>query len=213
MTNEKKAILFDLDGTLLDTHELILGSFRYAFANVLGEDKIPSDEKITSLIGIPLDDQLKILAPGHASVLAKVYREHNNSTHDSKVKEFASMKTTLASLKEKELRMAVVTSKRRELAQRGLNIFDYSKYFEFLIGAEDSKEHKPNPEPLLIAASRMGLKAEQCVYVGDSPYDMQAACSASMLAIGVLWGMFSKEHLLEAGASRLLKEPKELLTI
>jgi pyrophosphatase PpaX len=120
------------------------------------------------------------------------------------------MEAALDRLRGAGLRLAVVTSKRHALAWRGLEVFDLTHYFEFLVGADDCETHKPDPAPLLLAAGRMGLESRQCAYLGDSPYDMQAARAAGMLALGALWGMFSGERLLEAGAQSLLTSPSEL---
>jgi pyrophosphatase PpaX len=107
-------------------------------------------------------------------------------------------------------RLAVVTSKRNEVALRGLMRFDLEGYFEFIIGSDDTTLHKPEPEPLLIAAERMGVSPDDCVYVGDSPFDMRAAVAANATALAVLWGMFSQKDLEEAGAQYEANAPREL---
>jgi pyrophosphatase PpaX len=93
-----------------------------------------------------------------------------------------------------------VTSKRNELALRGLERFGLLEYFELVVGSDDTVRHKPEPDPLLLAADRLDVSIEDCVYVGDSPYDMRAARAANAVALGALWGMFSREELEEAGA-------------
>jgi pyrophosphatase PpaX len=194
----KQAVLFDLDGTLVDTRELILSSFRYATREVLGT-QLP-DEDILPYIGIPLIYQMQTIALERADELMKVYREHNARVHDELIHYFEGTREALAALRKEGRMLAVVTSKRNEPALRGLTRFGLEGYFEFIIGSDDTTRHKPDPEPLLLAAQRLGLSADRCVYVGDSPYDMQAARAAGTLAIGALWGMFSREQLAEAGA-------------
>jgi pyrophosphatase PpaX len=206
--NDITAVLFDLDGTLLDTRDLILASFRHATQEVMGTT-VP-DEALLRLVGIPLAEQCRIFYPENPDLLCDVYREHNHRVHDELVRDFAGMKDALEELKGEGYRLAVITSKRHKLAWHGLECFGLERYFEILIGSDDFPEHKPEPGPLLEAARRMGLAPERCCYVGDSPFDMQAARSANMLAVGVLWGMFTREELLEAGAQRLAKEPHEL---
>jgi pyrophosphatase PpaX len=192
------AILFDLDGTLLDTKELILASYRYATRKVLGR-QLP-DEQILPLIGIPLVDQMRHLAAEHADELVKVYRAHNAQVHDKLVQYFEGTREALDVLRGEGRRLAVVTSKRKEPACRGLARFGLQEYFELIIGSDDTAKHKPDPEPLFVAAERLAVPIDTCFYVGDSPYDMQAARAAGAVAIAALWGMFTHDTLLQAGA-------------
>ncbi len=196
-----KAVLFDLDGTILDTRDMILNSFRYAYTTVIGEDTLPPDEKLLALVGIPLAEQMELLAPGRGEELCKAYRVNNALVHKTMLRGFEGTEEALESLLQKGLRLAIITSKMHESALQGLTDEGLADYFEFLLGADDTPEHKPKPGPLLMAAERMGFAPEDCAYVGDSPYDMQAARSAGMFAAGVLWGgMFTEEELLNSGA-------------
>ena len=205
-----KAILFDLDGTVLDTREMILNSFRYAYSTVFGTDTLPPEDKLLSLIGIPLKTQMEIIAPDKSEEMFEAYIKNNREVQHTLLKGFDGMAEALAALLDKGLRLAVVTSKRHEPAVEGLELMELAHYFELVCGSDDTKEHKPKPEPLLEAARQMGLTAHECAYVGDSPFDMQAARAASMYAVGVLWGIFSKEVLLDAGAEVLLSAVSEL---
>ena len=204
----KSAIIFDLDGTLIDTEELILASFRKGSEEVLGQ-AIP-DEHVRQLIGIPLIEQANRLAPQHAEELMKAYRQYNIELHDKLIHYFEGTREMLEELKREGRRLSVVTSKRNEPAMEGLSSFNLQGYFEFVSGLEDTEKHKPDPEPLLVAASRMGVPVKECVYVGDSVYDMQAACAAGMTSIAALWGMYPREQLLEAGAQYVAASPVEL---
>jgi pyrophosphatase PpaX len=204
----KQAVLFDLDGTLIDTKELILSSFRYATREVLG--KQVSDEAVLPLIGIPLIYQMRAVSAEHADELMVVYREHNARVHDELVRYFEGMCEALEALTASGKRLAVVTSKRREPALRGLECFDLARYFEFLIGSDDTTKHKPEPEPLLFAVEKLGLEVDDCIYVGDSPFDMQAARAAGVVALAALWGIFPQEALLGAGAQYEAAAPRDL---
>lgn len=205
-----KAALFDLDGTLLDTRDMILASFRYAYAKVFGEEQVPPDSQLLSLIGIPLRQQMEIISPERSEELFNAYHESNKLIHDKMLTGFEGTASALTELKAKGLRMAVITSKRHDPAVRGLERTDLLHYFEFVIGADDSSEHKPSPGPLYEAAEKMGLESGDCAYIGDSPYDMQAARAASMYAVGALWGMFTPNELVKAGAEILLADISEL---
>ncbi|MCL1846469.1 MAG: HAD-IA family hydrolase [Coriobacteriia bacterium] len=203
-----KAILFDLDGTLIDTKELILTSFRRAAEDVLGA-AFP-DERVQALIGIPLIEQARALAPDHVDGLMAAYRTRNLELHDELIHYFEGTREMLEAFAEEGRRMAVVTSKRNQPAQEGLASFDLQGYFEFVSGLEETDKHKPDPEPLLVAAARMGVPIQDCVYVGDSPYDMRAALAAGSAAVAALWGMYTREELLDAGAEYEAAAPSEL---
>jgi len=206
--SNKVAVLFDLDGTLIDTKELILTSFRKGSMDVLG--KALPDERVQALIGIPLIEQATILAPGHAQELVDAYRARNRELHDLLIKYFEGTREMLEELAACGMRLAVVTSKLHAPALEGLASFDLEGFFELIIAKEDTDKHKPDPAPLLLAAERMGVAPEDCVYVGDSVYDMRAARAAGMVAIAALWGMYSREELLEAGCDFEAAAPCEL---
>jgi len=205
-----KAILFDLDGTILDTRDLILNSMQYAYTKVLGAELLPSDDELLSLVGIPLREQMERISPQNSEALFEAYLEGNSQAPDSMLRSFSGTAETLALLRESGLRLAVVTLKRHHSAAEGLESTGLLDYFEFVLGADDTTENKPKPGPLLDAAQIMGLATHECTYVGDSPFDMLAARSADILAIGALWGMFSKEALLEAGAELFVSHISEL---
>lgn len=200
-----KAVLFDLDGTLLDTRDMILDSFRYAYTTVLGADTLPPEDKLLAMVGIPLKEQMEIIAPNKSEELCAAYRENNARVHATMHQGFEGTEETLAALKQQGFRMAVITSKMHGSAVHGLELEGIDGYFEFVLGADDSELHKPNPEPLLMAAERMGLEPASCAYIGDSPFDMLAATSAGMYAVGAVWGMFTQQELLDAGADILAK--------
>ena len=205
-----KAILFDLDGTILDTRDVILNSMQNAYIQVLGRETLPTDKELLSLVGIPLKVQMGMLSADKGDELYDAYLEHNKKVQDSMMKGFDGTAETLALLRERGLRLGIVTSKRHEAAQHGLEHMGLADYFELLLGADDTVDHKPEPGPLLDAARLLGLDVKECAYVGDSPYDMRSARSAGMFAIGAVWGMFTREVLLEAGAEVLLSHISEL---
>ncbi|TLM97327.1 MAG: HAD family hydrolase [Actinobacteria bacterium] len=206
-----ECVLFDLDGTLIDTLNLILESMRYTTATVLGE-ALP-DDVLMHNVGVPLAVQMEEFAPGRADELLAVYREHNARVHDVLVREYPGVDDGLAALSEAGFRMAVVTSKLHLVAQRGLDRFSLGRFFEFLLGSDDVARHKPDPEPLLHAARLLGVAPERCAYVGDSPHDVSAARAAGMVAVAAQWGVASRERLVEAGAEYLADSMAEVVAI
>ncbi len=191
-------VLFDLDGTLIDTLGLIRESMRHATATVLGEP-LP-DDVLMHNVGIPLAAQMREFSAEHADALLAAYREHNDRVHDILVSEYPDVEGGLERLSAAGMRMGVVTSKLRRVALRGLERFSLGRFFEVLVGSDDVDVHKPDPYPLVHAARLMGVEAAHCAYLGDSPHDMAAARAANMLAVGATWGVSSRARLMDAGA-------------
>jgi len=191
-----EAVLFDLDGTLIDTLELIMTSARHATRQVLGE-ALP-DDVLRHNIGIPLKAQMAEYAPDHVPELLAAYREHNETVHDDLIREFPGTEEALGALRAAGYPMGIVTSKSRPVAQRGLDFFGLEGYFDCVVGYEDTQVHKPEAEPLRECARRMGIPADRCIYVGDSPHDIACGNAAGALTVAALWGPFA-ERVLEPG--------------
>ena len=191
-----RGILYDNDGTLVDTHDLILESMRYSTSEVLG--RIIPDEDLLRGVGTPLDAQLVDLAGDEelGAELALVYRAHNEALHDEVVRLFPGVAEGLSNLQQAGFVQGVVTAKRHRLAQRGLEITGAWPYLNCLIGADDCAKSKPNPDPIIKGAELLGLCPEECIYLGDSPYDMQAGIAAGCVTVAALWGMFPANDLL-----------------
>jgi len=205
-----EVLLFDLDGTLIDTIEMIMASARYASEQVLGE-ALP-DEVLRRNIGVPLVAQMEEYAPGHSEELLRAYREHNARVHDEMIREYPGVEEMLGALSASGYRMGVVTSKSRPVAQRGLDCFGLSRFFEVLVGYEDTEIHKPEPVPVLEAASRFGVPAERCLYCGDSPHDMEAGIAAGAVTVAAKWGPFA-ERVLGPGPDYALEAPTDLVAL
>lgn len=190
-----RAILFDNDGTLVDTHDLILSSMRHTVNDTFGLN-LP-DERLMAKVGIPLFDQMMDFAADaeQRDEMLRVYREHNHAHHDAAVKAFPGVVEGLRVLSEAGFLMGVVTSKRAPLATRGLEITGAWPYLDCLVGPDECPKAKPDPDPILFGANLLGVPAEECAYVGDSPFDIKAGNAAGCMTVAVLWGMFSREDL------------------
>ena len=191
-----KAFLFDLDGTLLDTHDLILESMQFAVKEVLRKEIPP--ERLMAKVGQPLSTQMWDFTSDQAlhDELLRVYREYNAIKHDGMVRPFDGVEDTLKLLREEGYPLGVVTSKRHEAAMQGLELFGLNAYLDCMIGSDDWPEHKPKPGPVVHGADLLGYESRECIYVGDSPYDMQAGNDAGCKTAAALWGMFSEQVLL-----------------
>jgi pyrophosphatase PpaX len=189
-------VLFDLDGTVIDSGAIILASMRHAAKEVLGEE--PSDELLMAAVGGPgLEAQMHALAPDRVEELVRVYRAHNEPLHEELVC-CPGIDDVLVRLKDEGRRLGIVTAKRRATVELAFNVLPLEHLFDTVVGGDETARHKPDPEPLLLAAERLDVDPRQCAYVGDSPFDIRAAKAAGMYAIAVTWGGIHDRAKLEA---------------
>jgi pyrophosphatase PpaX len=181
-----KAVLWDLDGTILDTTELILESYRYAFRKVL---KAEIDEKeALANFGRTLFDAMNLYSPENAETLIECYREYNHKHHDKKIRPFPGIMDALANVRRRGFEQAVVTSKTEWLSKRGLELFALDGYIDEIIGFESTKEHKPKGDPAIEAMKRFKIKPDEAIFVGDSSADEGCAKDAGVAFVAALWG-------------------------
>jgi pyrophosphatase PpaX len=204
-------VVFDLDGTVVDTVELIVESFRYATRTVLGE--VLPDEVITAGVGQPLMAQMEHLSARHAQELYDVYREYNHRRHDELIRGYAGIEELLDGLRAAGRRLGIVTSKSRDTTEMAFRAVGLDDRFEVVVTASDTDEHKPSPVPLRLCLERLEAAAEGSIYVGDSPVDIQAGAAAGMATAAVAWGVFGKEALLAVAPDYWVEEPHELLDL
>jgi pyrophosphatase PpaX len=204
-----KAVLFDFDGTIVDTTELIYESMRRATGEVLGREL--GRETLMANVGQPLSHQMELLAdaqPEKTAELLEVYLHHNEELHEGLIQEFPKVGTSLARLRDADLRLAVVTSKRRFSVEMALDSFpDLRDVFDVFVAMEDTSEHKPLPAPLLKGLELLGdVSPERAAYVGDAPFDVAAARAAGITSVAVSWGAFTAEALRAAGPDHLFED-------
>jgi pyrophosphatase PpaX len=201
--------LFDLDGTLLDSVELILASYRHTALAHRGE--APDDAVWLAGLGTPLRTQLRHLSddPAEIEAMADTYREHNLANHDRMVRPYDGV---VEAVRELALRgtLGLVTSKLRHGALRGLRVLGVEDVFATVIGADDVDRHKPDPAPVLAAVERLGADPATTVFVGDSPHDMAAGRAAGVRTAAVLWGPFPREALEPHQPDHWLYTPGDL---
>jgi pyrophosphatase PpaX len=188
-------VLFDLDGTVVDSGSIILASMRHATREVLGRDF--GDAELMQAVGGPgLEAQMEVFAPERVDELVRVYREHNEPLHDE-LEACTGMEDVLLRLHENGHRLGVVTAKRRSTVELAFARVPIAHLFETVVGGDETQKHKPDPEPLLLAAARMNARPDETAYVGDSPFDIRAAKAADMYAIAVTWGRIHDRDRLE----------------
>ena len=204
------ALLFDLDGTLVDSIDLILTSFRHAFAEVVG--RVPPDEAWIAGIGTPLAIQMRELA-GDESLVAPLvdsYRAFQRAHHDRLLREYEGVRETLETLRARGHPMAVVTSKAAEMTQRALRRAGLASLIDVVIDCDMCARHKPDPLPVLLALERLAHAPGDALFVGDSPHDIAAGNSAGVRTVAALWGPFSRAVLEAAHPRFVLEDIREL---
>ena len=204
-------VVFDLDGTVVDTVALIVESFRYATTTVLGE--VLPDELILGGVGMPLRTQMERLSAEHAEELYDVYREYNHRRHDELIRGYDGIEEVLDALKAAGRRTGIVTSKSRDTTGMAFRAMGLEERFDAVVTATDTTEHKPSPVPLQLCLQRLGATAAGSIYIGDSPFDIEAGAAAGMTTAAVAWGVFGREALLAAGPDFWLSEPLELIAL
>lgn len=218
-------ILFDLDGTLIDTTDLIFRSYRHAYLTELGEDLTDEDlflgygrplpEAFTSILQYRQVKQEPAARQLLINRLITVYREFNVSHHDVLAREFPGVQTTIHELRQRGYTLGLVTSKSRGIAERGLQLIGLGNTFEVTVFMEDTELHKPHPDPLWAALDRLELRhvAQRALYVGDSTHDLQAGRAAGIQTAGALWGPFPPDSLKAEQPDYLLPSVSALLEL
>ena len=169
-------VLFDFDGTVIDSGSIIIASMRHATKTVLGRD-IPDEELGRAVGGSGLIEQMRLIDPDRVDELVACYREHNEPLH-AELAECAGMTDVLTTLKAEGRRLGVVTAKRRETVRLAFSYLPLEQFFDVVVGSDDTDRHKPDPAPLEHALGLLDAGRDEAVYVGDSPFDIRAAKGA-----------------------------------
>ncbi|MBC7294507.1 MAG: HAD-IA family hydrolase [Thermoleophilia bacterium] len=204
-------MVFDLDGTIVDSVELIVASFEHAVREVLGREI--SRERLLAHVGRPLREQMELLSPEHADELVASYREFNHREHDRMLTLYDGTKELLERLRQAQVKLGLVTSKSRYTTQMAFDLTGIEKYFDWTVCADESPRNKPSPDPILFCLAQLAVPKEEAAYVGDSPADIQAAHAAGVQAIAVTWGVFAEEQLRAEKPSVLVHTISELAEV
>jgi pyrophosphatase PpaX len=203
-------VLFDLDGTLIDSGAMILDSFRHATRTVLRRD-IPDEILVAAVGGSTLREQMRLLDEGRVDELVDAYREHNTPLHRD-LQACPGVLDALERLHGDGRRLGIVTSKRHATIDLAFAVLPLREFFDVVVATEDTERHKPNPDPLLLALERLEAAPAEAAYVGDSPFDVQSAKAAGIYSIAVTWGgLHSRERLADERPDLLIDSVEELL--
>ncbi len=191
-------ILLDLDGTLVDSKDLIVASWRHTMAVHFGH--VPPDEVWLRTMGQPLKVQFREYVDTREEVqpLVDTYVEHNLREHGRYIRRFPGVRETIGQLRQRGLRVGIVTSKATPGTKASLAACDLDEsMFDVIITSDEPVPHKPDPAPILLALDRLGVAPDTATYVGDSVWDIRAGRAAGVFTVAALWGPFS-EALLAA---------------
>jgi pyrophosphatase PpaX len=203
-------VLFDLDGTVIDSGSIIIASMRHAAQTVLGRE-IPDEQLLAAVGGPGLVEQMRNLDADRVDELVECYRAHNEPLH-SELVECAGMTDALTTLKEQGRRLGIVTAKRRATVDIAFRYLPLETFFEVVVGSDDTETHKPDPAPLVYALEQLAADPDEAAYVGDSPFDVRAAKAAGLHAVAVTWGGIHQRERLEAeGPDAIVSDTDELL--
>jgi len=206
-------VLFDLDGTLIDSIRLILDSYHHTLK--VHELPARNDAHWLAGLGTPLLVQFRDWCddPVQLDAMIATYREYNLTHHDARVTAYPGVVDMVRAIRRAGLRTGLVTSKNRPGALRGLRLIGLEELMDPVIGADEVTNPKPHPEPIELALSRLGELPERTIYVGDSIHDMESGRAAGVRTGAVLWGPFDRAHLQRSEPDYWLERPADLLAL
>lgn len=206
-------LLFDLDGTLIDSIDLILRSYRHTLKVHRGIE--PPDDVWMQGLGTPLWVQFRTWTDDENEIKAMVatYRDYNLAHHDSAVRPYDGVVDALRAVHARGYTLGLVTSKLRSGALRGLNLIGVTDLFSAIVGSDDVTHPKPHPEPVLKALAMLGAKPEATIFIGDARHDMECGRAAGVRTAAALWGPFDRSDLADLDPDYWLDRPGDLLQL
>jgi pyrophosphatase PpaX len=211
MNNNINTILFDLDGTLIDTNELIISTYLHTldkyFPGQYGrEDVLP-------FLGPTLHEVFGNMDTEKVEEMVVEYRTFNLANHDALVKEFVGVMETVETLKSKGYKLAIVTTKREDVALKGMRLMKLDPFFDVVVAYDHVKKVKPDPEPIMLALEQLGAKPEEAMMVGDNFHDILAGKNAGTQTVGVAWSIKGREYIAKYEPDYILETMPDLLKV
>lgn len=211
MCKKITTLLFDFDGTLIDTNELIIQTFQYVLDKYYPGEYGRGD--ILPFLGPTLHDTFNAINLERAEEMINDYRTWNITMHDELASEFDGVSQTLQELKDQGLKMAIVSTKRRDMVMKGLDLLGVTDLFDVVVGLDDVTNAKPDPEPIQLALERLGAKKEEALMIGDNYHDVVGGKNAGVRTAGVAWTSKGEEFLQTFEPDYMLQHISDLLTI
>jgi pyrophosphatase PpaX len=205
------AVLFDLDGTLLDSMPAIRASLSHVCDRFFPEKEDLIDRAMT-LVGLPLTGIMELLNEGQADVaeMVSVYREHNRPLLDA-IPFFPGALEVIIALRERQIMTGIVTTKSQDAAWKSIEAHGAARYFDVVITGDDVTKHKPHPLPILTACQRLGIDPSKVMYIGDTVADIRSAAAAGCIGGAAEWGAVDLESLASSSPDLSLGSITHLL--
>ncbi|MBQ1401606.1 MAG: HAD-IA family hydrolase [Firmicutes bacterium] len=207
-------VLFDFDGTVMNTNDVIIASWQHTFRTIDGKEREVSE--IARTFGEPIVKTMKRLFPQvPVEESLKIYRSYQYDYFDDLVTLFPGMKELLVKLRKTGYKTGLVTSRMRNTTYRGLEKFELTDLFDAVVTCDDTSVHKPDPEPVFIALEKLGTKPEKTVMLGDTMYDIMCANNAGVTSVLVGWAIAPTEEEIkgENGPDFIMKDAADLFRI
>lgn len=211
MVKKITTLIFDFDGTLLDTNELIIQTFEHVL-NRHYPGKFGRDEMLPFL-GPTLKETFELVDKEKSEEMIAEYRAWNVANHDQLAFEFDGVSETLNKLKEMGFKMAIVSTKKNDMVMRGVNLLDVDGVFDTIIGLDDVSKPKPDAEPILLALERLGASKEEALMIGDNYHDIVGGQNAGVRTAGVAWTIKGEVFLQKFNPDYMLYHITDLFKI
>lgn len=206
-----KALFFDLDGTLINTNELVINSFKHTIKTHLNIDY--EREKIVKFFGEPLRNSLERLDQGDVDAMLQTFLIYNEANHDPLISLFPGVLEGLELFKALGFKLAVVTSKRRKMAERGLELLGIINLFDVIVTPEDTIIHKPHKDPCIYGLNALGLSSDEAMMVGDSSFDILCGKAAGLITCAVNYTLIPKEELEKAECNFFVDSIRDIIEL
>jgi pyrophosphatase PpaX len=205
-------VLFDLDGTIVDSGWIILASYRHATTTVLGRD-YPDDVLLARVGAGDLEEQMREFDTERSDELARAYREFYAPLH-SELQAFPGMLELLRKLDGEGRTLGIVSAKRHDIVQLALDALGFGDTLDIVVGSDEAPRGKPHPDQILLALERLGADPDRTAYVGDAPFDVAAAKAAGVHAVGVTWGgIHTRERMEAEGPDAVVDTAEDLYAV
>lgn len=211
MTKQINTLLFDLDGTLIDTNELIISSFLHTL-DIFQPGRYERED-VLPFLGPTLSETFMEIDPNNAENMIKEYRKFNLEQHDLLVKEFNGVFETIRTLSENNYKLAIVSTKVGATVLKGLALTNLDQFFDVIISLDEVEHAKPNPEPLEKAMKALNSKPEETMMIGDNYHDILGGKNAGTYTCGVSWSVKGRSYLEQYEPDYMLETMADLLDI
>jgi len=207
-----KAVLFDFDGTLVNTNHLILKTFEVTLKHFLPNQSF-TNEHLLNFIGPTLRQTFDLLNKDKTNEMIDYYRSINRQLHDEMIEVYPTVIEGLQALIDRNIILGIVSSKRREMVIHGLRHFHMEHFFQCIVGEDDVKIPKPNPEPILKAMNMIKCNRNEVIFVGDNSHDIEGGKNAEVITCGVSWALRGVAYLNRFSPDYMLEDMNDLIKI